>query len=80
MTDFFVHYFVAYTFSQYNNIVYNKLVKIKLQPTDKQAQFNDVVKEIAEKSILKDYYNDAMLITYEQFYRRNTTILSLTEL
>lgn len=80
MTDFFVHYVVVYSFPQYTNAVYNKLVKVKLQPTDKQAQFNDVVKEVAEKSILKDYYNDAMLIPYEQFYRRNTTILSLTEL
>jgi hypothetical protein len=79
--NLFVHYFVAFKFNvNADGVIHNKVVKVRLNPTDKQQQYNDVVKEVAEKSILMDYYNEHSFVPYEQFYRRNTTIICLTEL
>lgn len=80
MTDFFVTYFVAFKFPIASETVYNKIVKVKLQPNDKEQQIKDVVKAIAEKSILVDYHHPDSIVSFDQFYRRHTTIISLTQL
>lgn len=81
MTDLYVHYFVAYKFPMHSeNRIFNKVVKVKLYPTEKSKQFDEIIRQVAEKSLLVDYYNENSLLSYEQFFRQNTVIINLTEL
>lgn len=80
MKGFLVTYFVAYKFPLVSETVYNKMVRVSFQKFNKMQQLNDVLKEIADKSILRDYYHDEQIEPWETFYRHHTTIISLTEL